>query len=915
MQPSTPQEILANQEHPQLGSPMDEVAFLRDRLAQLEAHLQAGGSSQEQRQTIAHNLVQAYHETPGVQVLEEHHQISQQEVQEITLNLQPEQHDTQMEELYALMMTRGIKNTLHIVDTMNNPHVLDDFHRFLVQYLVSAGTIPGLSPSQELYRELSMTLFEISLPRPEENERHSFKEFIAMMEQFYAGMQSVATGSDISAHTYTIEIAKPIDTDHVIFFAGIPNEKVALFQKQILGRFPHARVELAPDDYNIFGEDTVAQGAYARSGSHEILSLHTYDEYEADPLDVLLNVFSQLDKHTEGATLQLVISPVGDTYIRKWGKALDKIHKGTKLKDALEESTFGKAADFIFGSSVDKEKEEEQRQAEKMTNQKTVENIQKKLSSAIVETNLRIVASAATEKRAHAIIDDVESAFHQFADPQGNSVTFERVKPRKLNLFFKRQTFRDFSEEEVVRLNLRELATMVHFPALVDSAPQLKQSQAATGPAPLDMPREGLVLGYNRHRGVEVEVRMQEKDRMRHFYVIGQTGTGKSGTLLSMIQQDISNGNGVCYIDPHGSDVQTILSWIPEHRLDDVIYFDPAYIPRPQGLNMLEYDVERPEQMTLVIDELMGIFNQLFDMQAQGGAMFQQYFKNAAFLVMGHPESGNTLLEITRVLGDSEFRKMKLSYCKNPIVRQFWQNAEQTTGDQSLANFVPYISSKFDPLISNEILRPVITQEKSAFNIREIMDNKKILLVNLSKGRLGELNANLLGLILVGKIQMAALGRADSHSDDFPPFYLYIDEFQNVTTPSIASILSEARKYKLSLNVAHQYLSQLSDDIRNAVMGNVGSMQIFRISSEDAQALEPRVAPIFKASDIMRLDNRNAYMSILINGQPSQPFSMITANWPEQNMGIVEHIKQLSYLKYGRPRAEVEAEIMKKYQQ
>jgi len=258
---------------------------------------------------------------------------------------------------------------------------------------------------------------------------------------------------------------------------------------------------------------------------------------------------------------------------------------------------------------------------------------------------------------------------------------------------------------------------------------------------------------------------------------------------------------------------------------------------------------------------------------------------------------------------------MKLKHCTNPIVRQFWENAEQTTGDQSLANFVPYISSKFDPLISNEILRPVIAQEKSAFNIREIMDNKKILLVNLSKGRLGELNANLLGLILVGKIQMAALGRADSTTGDFPPFYLYIDEFQNVTTPSIASILSEARKYKLSLNVVHQYLAQLSDDIRNAVMGNVGNMQIFRISSEDAEAMEPRLAPIFKASDIMKLDNRSAYMSILIDGKPALPFSMDTSPWPEQNRGIIEHIKELSYLKYGRPRAEVEAEIMKKYQQ
>jgi DNA helicase HerA-like ATPase len=412
-----------------------------------------------------------------------------------------------------------------------------------------------------------------------------------------------------------------------------------------------------------------------------------------------------------------------------------------------------------------------------------------------------------------------------------------------------------------------------------------------------------------------MEVRMTRGDRLRHFYVIGQTGTGKSGTLLGMVAQDMANGDGLCYIDPHGSDVQTILSWVPEHRIDDVIYFDPAYMPRPMGLNMLEYDQSRPEQKTLIIDELMEIFNQLFDMKAQGGAMFQQYFKNSAFLVMDHPESGNTLLEITRVLADKSFRDMKLSHCTNPIVRQFWISAEKTTGDQSLANFVPYISSKFDPLISNEILRPVITQEKSAFNMRDIMDNKKILLVNLSKGRLGNLNANLLGLILVGKIQMAALSRAESHGVNFPDFYLYIDEFQNITTPSISSILSEARKYKLSLHVAHQFMAQLSDDIKKAVLGNVGNMQIFRISSEDAEALQPRVDPIFKASDIMKLDNRNAYMSMLINGSPVPAFNIRTPDWPPQRKEIIDSIKELSYLKYGRPREEVEGEIMAKYEE
>jgi hypothetical protein len=309
----------------------------------------------------------------------------------------------------------------------------------------------------------------------------------------------------------------------------------------------------------------------------------------------------------------------------------------------------------------------------------------------------------------------------------------------------------------------------------------------------------------------------------------------------------------------------------------------------------------------------MGIFNKLFDMKVGGGAMFEQYFRNSAFLVMEDPESGSTLLEITRVLADKEFRDMKLARCKNPIIKQFWKSAEETSGDQSLANFVPYISSKFDNFISNDIMRPVVLQQESVFNFRKIMDEKKILLVNLSKGRLGDINANLIGLVLVGKIQMAALSRVDMFGKPMNDFYLYIDEFQNVTTDSISSILSEARKYRLSLNVAHQYISQLDEKIKNAVFGNVGSMAVFRVSPEDANFLEAKFKPVFTAQDISKIDNYNAYVSMLVKGTPTKPFNITTLPPEEGNMDLVENLKQLSYLKYGRDREEVEEEIMARY--
>ncbi len=491
---------------------------------------------------------------------------------------------------------------------------------------------------------------------------------------------------------------------------------------------------------------------------------------------------------------------------------------------------------------------------------------------------------------------------------------FEQNKGSKLSELFHNFSYRTFKENESFPLNFKELSTIYHFPMGLSGAPQLKQSSATTAPAPQNMVADGIFLGYNNYRGEEKQVFMGREDRVRHFYTIGQTGTGKTTLLKHMIIQDIKNGDGVCFIDPHGSDIQDILAHIPPERIDDVIYFDPAYIARPMGLNMLEYDENFPEQKTFVVNELLAIFNKLFDMKTAGGPAFEQYFRNSALLVMEDPASGSTLLEIGRVLADKEFRDLKLSRCKNPIIKQFWENAEKTSGEQSLANFVPYVTNKFDVFISNDIMRPIIAQEKSVFNFRDVMDNKKILLVNLSKGRLGDINANLIGLILIGKITMAALSRVDIlGKGKVNDFYLYIDEFQNVTTDSIAVILSEARKYRLSLNIAHQYIEQLTDSIKNAVFGNVGTMAIHRVSPENAEVFSKQLEPVFTPNDIIKLENLNCYVKMLVGGMPAKPFNSRTPYPPAGNKDIVDDLKELSYLKFGRDREEVEEEIMEKY--
>ncbi|MDE1925000.1 MAG: DUF87 domain-containing protein, partial [Patescibacteria group bacterium] len=539
-----------------------------------------------------------------------------------------------------------------------------------------------------------------------------------------------------------------------------------------------------------------------------------------------------------------------------------------------------------------------------------IKNIEHKIASPILHADIRIAASAATRGRAEAIVEEIEAPFQQFTDTAGNRLEWQSISPRSIQKFSHAFSYRLLDEGAALPLCAAELATLAHLPRpqSAAAAPELLQEKSHVAPAPSDLPTAGTLLGINRFRNTETKVYLQNEDRLRHVYLVGQTGTGKSALLKNMVAQDIKNGFGVCFIDPHGTDVLDILSTIPPERVEDVIYFDPAHIERPMGLNMLEYDLAHPEQKSLVVDELIGIFQKLFgDIPESMGPAFLQYFRNAALLVMEDPASGNTLLDISRIFSDADFRARKLAACKNPIVKQFWEGiAEQATGEQGLQNYGPYVTSKFDQFTSNDFVRPIIAQQKSAFNFREIMDTKKILLVNLAKGRLGDINANLLGLVIVGKFQIAALSRADSFDKDLPPFYLHIDEFQNFATPSIATILSEARKYKLSLTVAHQFIAQLTDEIKDAVFGNVGSLCVFRVGVGDAEFLEKQFAPTFSAADLIKVDNYNAFVRLLIGGKPTAPFTIETLPFISGGIERVDAMREMSYQLYGKAREDIE---------
>jgi len=901
---------------PKFKTPEEELEFLRKRLADKEKEIKEHGV-EISKENIAHNLINEYKKINPEEVVHKNILLKEKESEALVLHLKPETHDNKMEELLGILLSKGISNTLNVISKMNNPHLDDDFHRFLVQYLLSTHKIPGLKEGTPLFDSLDMTLFEITLPSPnDESKKKGLKELLGAMEQFYSGMHSIGAGkSNIERKHFTLEIAMPEDTESIIIYASVPKDKSSLFENQLLGVQPDANIVEVPDDYNIFFEEGEALGSYATFSSSEVFPIKLYDSLDHDPMNQIINVFNSLKKKGEGASIQFVVCPVDQYIITKYENILKAVRKGEKVDVALSQlKQFKKEFLLIAKDLFSLNKPKEEKNEDKKIDDKAVSYIEEKLKSMIMMANIRIIVSSHSKERSKQILSELESSFNQFTEAGRNGFKFIRPEGSNLSNFIHDFIYRNLNDDKCLQLNLKELATVFHFPYGIIS-PTLKEARSGTAPLPIEMGNDGILLGVNNYRGKDSEIHMAREDRVRHMYVIGQTGTGKTTILKNMVAQDIRNGEGVCYIDPHGTDIQDILSYIPKERIDDVIYFDPAYTERPMGLNMLEYDARYPEQKTLVVNELMNIFNKLFDMKVGGGAMFEQYFRNSAFLVMEDPESGSTLLEITRVLSDKNFRDMKLAKCKNPIIKQFWVSAEATSGEQSLENFVPYISSKFDNFISNDIMRPVVLQQKSAFNFREIMDNKKILLVNLSKGRLGEINANLIGMVLVNKIQMAALSRVDMYGQKMNDFYLYIDEFQNVTTDSIASILSEARKYRLSLTVAHQYISQLDENIKNAVFGNVGSMVVYRVSTEDANFLEQKFKPIFTSSDIMKLDNFCSYVSMLVNGQPVKPFNM-RSHWSLTEKGdtsLIDKVKQLSYLKYGRPRDEIEEEIMERF--
>ena len=819
---------------------------------------------------------------------------------------------------------------INFLNVINAGQILWFIVVLLVFGIISLGSlvfILHVKNKGKVTRALNMSLFLVSLPKKSRKEEgtapKSEKEIISIMEQFYSGLNNIRETKDVFMYgqPYLVfEIATPQVGEEISFYMAIPRRYEGIIEKQIHGLYPEASIEKT-DDYNIFSPKGVSVGSYLKLAQSFVLPFRTYQNLEVDPLNEITNALSKLKEKGEGASIQIIIMPASSKWQKLSREIAYEMSKGKSFSKAKsEKSGIGFARifeDFAASAKASKKNKESVEEKPVVTSgqEEIIKAIENKASKVGFDTNVRLLVSAGGQERAEALLGHLESVFVQFNASNMNQLKLVRLrKGREFKKMIYEFSFRIFNKKQAMLLGTEELTSIFHFPTASLETPKVKFLKSGQAAPPANLPKEGIILGKNVYRGEEAAIRLQENDRRRHLYTIGQTGTGKSVFMQNMAVQDIKEGRGVCVLDPHGDLIEKILAMVPSERAEDVIVLDPSDLRRPLGLNMLEYDPAYPEQKTFAVNELMNIFDKLYDMKTTGGPMFEQYTRNALLLLMDDPSEKFTLMEVPKVLAAQDFRARLLAKCGNIIVKDFWEKeAEKAGGDASLANMVPYITSKFNIFIANDYMRPIIGQSESSLNFREIMDKQKILLVNLSKGKLGDTNSSLLGLIVTGKLLIAAFSRIDIAEEKRKDFYLYMDEFQNFATDSISTILSEARKYRLCLILAHQFIGQLTDGIRDAVFGNVGSMASFRIGAEDAEFLVKQFEPIFDTNDLINVGNFNAFVKLMLNNETSKPFNIATYPPEKGNAEIAEAIKELSRLKYGRDKIIVEREIEERY--
>lgn len=694
----------------------------------------------------------------------------------------------------------------------------------------------------------------------------------------------------------------------VHYYAVVPLVLVDVVKQAVAAAYPAARLEEV-SERNIFnpaGRMSGTIGGEFTLKKDFAYPIATYQESKRDATRALLNALSGATRE-DGVGIQIMIRPAESGWSKVAAGVADSIRKNKGKKSGGKQAMSG-IMEALWKPPEAQEVKTEDKQLSSVE-QATVEGIEDKTRYPAYETLIRVVASSSTAGKSQALMNNVVSAFALFDSAQNNGFKFTVSK--NIEEFVTAYIFRFFPQE--VRqnvLNTVELATIFHLPnqgSIPNSQVQRQAAKQVDGPT--QVMDDGFLLGFNEFRGTKKQIRLGTKDRRRHAYIIGQTGTGKSKLLENLAYQDMMDGRGFAFIDPHGDSAEELLGMVPKERVEDVIYFAPGDMEMPVGLNLFEFDNQ--DQRDFIIQETISMLYKLYDPGHTGiiGPRFESWFRNAALTVMADP-AGSSFLDVQQVFIDQAFADEKIKHVTTQTVLDFWNKEMAQTTESAKGEMLGWFASKFGAFLANDMMRNIIGQTKSGFNLREIMDNKKILLVNLSKGRVGELNSQLLGMIFVMKFNAAAMGRADIPEDQREDFSLYVDEFQNFATDSFATILSEARKYRLSLILANQFMTQLTDQIREAILGNIGTVISGRIGITDAEILVKKFTPTFDAEDLTRLPNFQTISSVMIQDVPSSAFSMsLLPPLGQSNPQLRDALKKLSATKFGKPRAQVEQEF------
>ncbi|HLE49633.1 MAG TPA: type IV secretion system DNA-binding domain-containing protein [Patescibacteria group bacterium] len=722
---------------------------------------------------------------------------------------------------------------------------------------------------------LNFVLLEIAVPRDNETK-------IDAAEQIFASLHSIKQGGfwqrfKAQQHLSFEIVAKKED---IRFYVSCHRNNMELTEKLLAGAYPGVQVKEV-EEYNIFTETGKVAFSEMVLRNESYKPIKVYKELTTDPLASITASLAKLGAD-EAAAIQIIVVPAES----EWQKAGESYISKTKRAESDPEKAKFKMSPADF------------------------EAIDNKVGKPGFLTAVRIVTVASTEGVAKQNLSNLKGAFSQL---NGSMNGFKGKKIRFKNGFMVDFVYRYqsmFGNNSV--LNTEELATIWHMPNKTIETPHIYWLGAKSAPATGGFPDHGLFLGRSIYRGQERPIFISDEDRMKHVYIIGRTGTGKTELLKTMILQDMRAGKGLCFLEPHGDGIEELLELVPPERAEDVIIFDPSDTERPVGFNLLA--VKSTEEMMQVSSAIINLMYKLYDPHKTGmvGPRFEHSIRNAMLTVAVQP--GASFVEVVRALTDDKYVQELLPKVTDPIVRRYWTDQIAKTDQFHKSETLDYIVSKFGKFITNKMVRNIIGQSSSTLDFRKAMDEGKIVFLKLAKGLLGEEDSNFLGLILVPKVLQAALSRQDIPKEQRRPFYLYVDEFQNFATPDFAQMLSEARKYGLGLVLANQFVSQLEESVKDAVFGNIGTLMSYRVGVPDASVLQHEFAPVFNETDLANVGAQNIYVKTVIQGSPVPPFSMnvykdIKAERAQGSKKVAEMIRELSRLKYGRDREEVEAEI------